>query len=88
MQRYFFNLTHSEEIRDSEGVELQSLHSAKCHAVKMIAELLCEDPAGFWDADAYKVTVSDSNGLLLLSVEIISMLAPVLMSHHPDPRDG
>jgi len=83
MPRYFFHLTHSEEIRDETGVELESVHSAKCHAVKMIADALCKDPDSFWSADTYRVTVSDSTGLVLLSVEMISTLAPVLMPTHP-----
>lgn len=88
MNRYYFHLTHSEEIRDSVGVELESLHSAKCHAVKMIADVLCDDPNKFWNADTYRVTVSDGNGLVLLSVEMISMLAPVLMPTSPKPTEA
>lgn len=79
MARYFFHLTHSEEISDETGVELESLHGAKCHAVKMIADALRADPDSFWNADTYRVTVSSSTGLVLLSVEMISTLAPVLM---------
>jgi hypothetical protein len=82
MSRYFFHLTHSEEIRDEAGVELASLQEAKCHAVKMIADVLCEHPNKFWHAETYRVTVSDSAGLVLLSVEMISLLAPVLMPTH------
>lgn len=78
MSRYFFHLTHSAEIRDETGVELENLHSAKCHAVKMIADTLCEQPEKFWESETYRVNVSDNKGLMLLSVEMVSFLAPVL----------
>ena len=83
MSRFYFHLTHSEDVPDTSGVELDGLHSAKCHAVKIIADALCESPDKFWDADSYRVTVSDSNGLILLSVEMISTFAPVLMPASP-----
>lgn len=86
MPTYHFHLTHSEEMRDETGVELASLHSAKCHAVQMIADLLCEDPSWFWEAETFGVTVSDSNGLQLLTVEMVATLAPALLPTKPTLR--
>lgn len=77
MPRYFFHLEHAREVRDEMGVELSDLAAAKCHAVQMIAEMLCGGPQAFWDADQYRVTVADS-GLTLFSVELISTMAPAL----------
>jgi hypothetical protein len=79
MSRFFFHLTHSEDARDEAGVELEGVHQAKCHAVKMIADALCETPEKFWETETYRVTVTDARGLLLLSVEMVSTLAPALM---------
>jgi hypothetical protein len=38
MPRHHFHLTHAVEERDETGVELESLHSARCRGVKMIAQ--------------------------------------------------
>jgi hypothetical protein len=85
MPRYYFHLTHSEDIRDQAGVELGGLHEAKCHAVKMIADVLCQTPEKFWETETYRVTVSDARGLLLLDVEMIATLAPALLSGKQTP---
>jgi hypothetical protein len=47
MSRYFFHLQHAIEVRDERGEELVDVAAAKCHAVKMIAEALCEEPQAF-----------------------------------------
>lgn len=60
------------------GVELADLHSARCHAVKLIADVLCQEPELFWKSDIYRVSMADDRGLLLLSVEMIAQAAPVL----------
>ena len=78
MPRYHFHLTHDVEIRDEGGVELDELHAAKCHAVKLIADVLCEEPELFWKSDTYRVSIADDRGLLLLSVEMIAQSAPAL----------
>ena len=83
MAIYHFHLTHSEEMRDETGVELESLGSAKRHAVQISAELLCEDPAWFWEAETFRVTVTDGNGLQLLTVEMVATLAPALVPARP-----
>jgi uncharacterized protein DUF6894 len=83
LNRFYFHLTHSEDIRDDKGVELASAHDAKCHAVKMIADLLCKTPEKFWETETFRVTVSDAEGLLLLNVEMIATLAPALYPAKP-----
>ena len=62
----------------SSGIELEDLHAAKCRAVKMIADDLCDQPEKFWKSDTYRVSIADANGLLLLSVEMIAQPAPAL----------
>ena len=78
MSRHFFHLESNHTTRDENGVELDGLTAAKCHAVSMIAEVLCGEPQIFWDADLYRVTVTNSDGLVLFSVEMFSVMAPAL----------
>ena len=86
MSRYFFHLTHSADIRDENGVELESLHAAKCHAVKMIADDLCKSPDKFWETELYRVTVANAEGLMLLSVDVSCQRAPALWMDLPKTK--
>jgi hypothetical protein len=72
MPRYFFHLTSSHDVPDDEGAELGNLETARCHAVKMIAEALCEAPNTYWEAEVYRVTVTDETRLILFTVEMVS----------------
>ena len=83
MARFFFHLTHKAKVRDEAGVELDSLHEAKCHAVKMIADVLCKEPEKLWEADVYSVEASNADGLMLFNVEMYATLAPVLRKPLP-----
>ena len=78
MPKYFFHLENAASpARDTEGVELAGLEAAKCHAVKVIAEALCESPTGFWATDTYQITATDEDGLTLFMVCMMSVIAPV-----------
>jgi hypothetical protein len=76
MPRYFFHLEHVRVIKDPEGSEHASLAAAKLHAVKKMAEALSEAPHEFWDADAYRMTVAEADGLVLFSIEMFANMAP------------
>lgn len=72
MTAYYFHLTNGDETRDGQGTELASLHDARCYAVQMIAEVLCNAPERYWQHEEYRVTVSDESGLTLFIVEMVS----------------
>ena len=79
MERFFFHLDDgSGEPHDLDGIELENVEAARCQAVELIAETLCNSPKTFWDADSYRVTVTDAAGLTLFSVEMIATLAPAM----------
>ena len=83
MARYFFHLTSSNEIHDDEGAQFDDLDGARCHAVKMIADVLCHAPHEFWGAETYRVTVTDEAHLILFTVEMISIEAAAVKKIHP-----
>jgi hypothetical protein len=78
MPRYFFHLTSSYDKPDAEGTELEDLDAARCHAVKLIADVLCDSPREYWKAEIYRVTVTDESRLILFTVEMISMDAAAI----------
>jgi len=78
MPKFYFQLETTSHIRDVEGAVLGSLEEAKYRAVTLIAESLCERPNGFWEAEAYQITVTDDWGLTLFTVCMTSDIAPVV----------
>jgi hypothetical protein len=78
LPRYFFHLAGAVEVPDDEGSELADLEAAKCEAVQLIAQTLCDQPRSFWEADAYRVTTTDENGLILFTVEMIATLSAAM----------
>jgi hypothetical protein len=79
MSRYFFHLTSSYDTPDDTGAELDSLDAARCHAVKLIADVLCGSPGEYWKAEIYRVTVTDESRLILFTVEMVSVDAAAIM---------
>lgn len=55
-----------------DGTNLASLPMARCHAVRMIAEVLRDSPEMYWEHHCYRVTVTDDVGLTLFTVEMNS----------------
>lgn len=80
MPLYFFHLTTSHDTPDDRGSEHDNIDAAKCHAVKMIADVLCETPHKYWETEVYRVTVSNETRLVLFTVEMVSMDAPSIKS--------
>ena len=77
MPRYFFHFEHHEALRDTIGMELPDIAAAKCEAFEVIARKLCESRQGFWDADTFQVTTTDSDGLTLFMLDMMVAMAPV-----------
>jgi hypothetical protein len=76
--RYFFHLEHTKTLTDREGSEHPDLNAAKRHAVKVVADTLSSEPQTFWDSDVFRVTVSEADGLVLFTVEVVASLSPAL----------
>ena len=76
MPRYFFHLEHVRVVRDPQGSEHSDLDAAKLHAVKTLAAALADEPRVFWDADVFRMKVSDPDGLVLFAIEMFATMAP------------
>jgi hypothetical protein len=78
LQRYFFHLEDGKVVADDDGTELASLEDAKHEAVQLIAQTLCNEPSKFWNAENYRVSVTDSDGLMLFTLEMVATLSPAV----------
>ena len=82
MPKYYFHLENSAcPVPDTEGRELDNLDAAKCHAVTVVADALCEHPKGFWETDTYQITATDSDGLNLFMICMMSVMAPAIATN-------
>ncbi len=61
MPRYFFDISDGSDFRDLDGSECPDLAAAQIEAVRYSAEVLREMPERFWDAESWRMTVSDHN---------------------------
>ena len=75
MPHYFFNVSDNDNVRDVEGVELSSLHSAQREAVKLAGALLREAPERIGRCDGWRVVVADEIGATLFTVEVMARLS-------------
>lgn len=84
MSRYFFHFEHGSEVRDEEGEDFRAFDDAKRHAVQVIAESLWKSPDKFWNAKAYRVTVTDDHNLSLFTIEMIATFSPSVRAEARD----
>jgi hypothetical protein len=82
VERYFFHLEDGTSIPDNEGTELPSLEAAKHAAVQLLAQTLCNAPSKFWNAETYRVNVTDRAGLILFTLEIVATVSPAVSQRH------
>lgn len=71
MARYHFNIEDGAPGPDAEGIEMDSLASAKCEAVKLAGRAICDAAGTFWQEAQWKMTVTDETGLTLFELLII-----------------
>jgi hypothetical protein len=61
--RYYFHLTNGEAvIRNNEGIEASSIHSALISAMEMIEELRTEDPSEADEWQGWRLEIVNSSG--------------------------
>ena len=73
--RYFFHTADGSRDRDTVGMELETLSSARRHAVVFAGECMTDNPDILADHD-FRVEVTDTYGALLLTVITIAIHSP------------
>ena len=75
--RYFFNLAGAVHDPDNEGHELADLAAARMLSVELASDMLREDPKLAWTGEEFRVEVTNSERLVLFTVIVIGVDAPV-----------
>ncbi len=77
--RYFFNIAGAVSDPDDEGLELDSLSTARIEAVRFAGEYLRERPEVVWLGDEFRVEVTNTDDLILFTFIAIGVDAPAGM---------
>jgi hypothetical protein len=88
MPRYHYHLHTGAEDRDETGIELHDLEEAKCEAVKTAGRLICDDAAGFWNRDEWRMTVTDVAGLTLFELHLVGIESAAIRRQAGDFATG
>jgi hypothetical protein len=88
MPRYFFHIKDGIAAQDDEGVVLETLAQAKCEAVKLAGQHICDAAGHFWDTEEWSLTASDEAGLTLFQLDFIGTEAPVVQAALPSVPHG
>lgn len=75
MALYFFDISDGSDFRDLEGSDWPDLGAARIEAVRYSAEILREMPERFWNAHAWKMTVTDHNREPLFTLRFTAEIA-------------
>ena len=78
MNRFFFDIENGGSLRDSDGTELPDLHGVRDSALQLLGQELRDRGASFWDDPALRLTVRDSNDLILMRITVFGTTAPAM----------
>ena len=84
MPRYFFHIDDGSTVQDEEGVELASEAAAKCEAVKLAGQMICDSAGTFWSKEEWKLTATDETGLTLFCLHLVGIDAPARRGRDPN----
>ena len=70
MARYFFHSEDGRRISDEEGTELATLAAARIEAVRVLGDLLKEDPGHVLATGGLQLTVTDEAGLIYFALDL------------------
>lgn len=79
MPRYFFHIEDGLTTRDEEGIELKDVSVAKCEAVKLAGQMICDSAGSFWDRQEWKQTATNEGELTLFCLHFVGIEAPAAM---------
>jgi hypothetical protein len=68
MPRYYFHVYDGISSVDAEGTELADIAAARRDAVKLMGRIMLDDAQAAWNADDWRLDVTDEHGLTLFSL--------------------
>ena len=85
MDRYHFNIEDGSSYPDREGAEFADLEAARVEAVRRSGALLRDGAAQFWNGEAWKLVVTNGDGLILFTLHFVAVNSPVTQHYAARP---
>jgi len=76
MPLYFFDIIDGEDLPDRFGSQHADLKAARVEAIRYSGEVLREMPERFWNAEEWKMTVSDGSRTPLFTLKFFAEPLP------------
>ncbi len=77
---FYFHTADGGRERDREGVDLADPASARREAIKYAGAVMADQPDVLWDGRDFRVEVTDEKDLLLYTIIMLAVDAPVMGS--------
>ena len=78
MERFYFDIEDGGTSRDKDGTELSDLKGVRRNALQLLGQELCDRGASFWEDQELRLTVRDSNDLVLMRLTVFCTMAPAM----------
>lgn len=78
MPAYHFSSSDDATSLQSDILDVDDLAAAKCAAIKLAGQTICDASDTFWDRAEWTMTVSDPSGLTLFQITIVGIEAPAI----------
>ena len=78
MDRFFFDIEDGATTRDNEGTELPNLHGVRDSALQLLGQELRDRGASFWDDPELRLTVRNTDHLILMRLTVFGTMAPAM----------
>jgi len=62
----------------TKDIRASTLGEAKCEAVRFAGQLICDSAAEFWDSGDFHMSVTNSDGLVLFTLQFVGTDAPAI----------
>jgi hypothetical protein len=77
MAHFYFHTEDGRAIADDEGLDLATLADARIEAVRVLGDILRENPQELLDTGALRLTVTDGSGLIYFALDLSATDAAV-----------
>jgi hypothetical protein len=70
MAQFFFHTADGQQVNDDEGTELATLAAARVEAVRVLGDILRENPEEVLATGQFRLTVTDATGLIYFALDL------------------
>jgi hypothetical protein len=72
MAQFFFHTENGRSVRDDDGIELESFPAARVEAVRVLGDILRENPEEVLATGQLRLTVTDKAGLIFFALDLVA----------------